>query len=115
MTAAFNKNVLRVLARELDGDIDERSFEHLAFYDEALERIEMHLVSMRAQTMTLRAADLRIELATGERILTEISRKFTLVQRRAHALARRHADRRMDPRGQRHVRPLRRSSRLTSA
>ena len=78
VTAAFNKNVLRVLARELDGDVDERSFEHLAFYDEALERIEMHLVSMRAQTMTLRAADVRIELATGERIMTEISRKFTL-------------------------------------
>jgi L-histidine N-alpha-methyltransferase len=77
VTAAFNKNVLRVLARELDGDIDDRSFEHLAFYDEALQRIEMHLVSMRAQTMTLRAADVRIELATGERILTEISRKFT--------------------------------------
>ena len=78
VTAAFNKNVLRVLARELDGDVDERSFEHLAFYDEALQRIEMHLVSMRAQTMTLRAADVRIELATGERIMTEISRKFTL-------------------------------------
>jgi L-histidine N-alpha-methyltransferase len=77
VTAAFNKNVLKVLARELDGDIDERSFEHLAFYDEALERIEMHLVSMRPQTMTLRAADVRIELATGERIMTEISRKFT--------------------------------------
>ncbi len=77
VTAAFNKNVLRVLARELDGDVDDRSFEHLAFYDEALQRIEMHLVSMRPQTMTLRAADVRIELATGERILTEISRKFT--------------------------------------
>jgi L-histidine N-alpha-methyltransferase len=77
VTAAFNKNVLRVLARELDGDIDDRSFEHLAFYDEALQRIEMHLVSMRPQTMTLRAADVRVELATGERILTEISRKFT--------------------------------------
>lgn len=78
VTAAFNKNVLRVLARELDGDVDERSYEHLAFYDEALQRIEMHLVSMRAQTMTLRAADVRVELATGERIMTEISRKFTL-------------------------------------
>jgi L-histidine N-alpha-methyltransferase len=77
VTAAFNKNVLRVLARELDGDVDERSFEHLAFYDEALQRIEMHLVSMRAQRLTLRAANVRIELATGERILTEISRKFT--------------------------------------
>jgi L-histidine N-alpha-methyltransferase len=78
VTAAFNKNVLRVLARELDGDVDDRSFEHLAFYDETLQRIEMHLVSMRAQTMTLRAADVRIELATGERVLTEISRKFTM-------------------------------------
>jgi L-histidine N-alpha-methyltransferase len=77
VTAAFNKNVLRVLARELDGEIDEAAFEHLAFYNEPLQRIEMHLVSARAQTVTLRAADLRIELAAGERILTEISRKFT--------------------------------------
>jgi L-histidine N-alpha-methyltransferase len=77
VTAAFNKNVLRVLARELDGEVDERSFEHLAFYNEALQRIEMHLVSTRPQTMALRRADLRIDLASGERILTEISRKFT--------------------------------------
>jgi L-histidine Nalpha-methyltransferase len=77
VTAAFNKNVLRVLSRELDGDVDERSFEHLAFYDEELQRIEMHLVSTRAQRMTLRAANMRIDLASGERIRTEISRKFT--------------------------------------
>jgi L-histidine Nalpha-methyltransferase len=77
VTAAFNKNVLRVLARELDGDVDEADFEHLAFYDEVLQRIEMHLVSTRRQTLTLRAADVRIDLAKGERILTEISRKFT--------------------------------------
>jgi L-histidine N-alpha-methyltransferase len=77
VTAAFNKNVLRVLVRELDGMIDERSFEHLALYDEARARIEMHLVSTRAQTITLRAADVHVELDLGERILTEISRKFT--------------------------------------
>ena len=77
VTAAFNKNVLRVLARELDGKIDEAAFEHLAFYNEPLQRIEMHLVSTRAQSMALRAADVRIDLASGERILTEISRKFT--------------------------------------
>ena len=77
VTAAFNKNVLRVLGRELDGDFDESAFEHLAFYDEARQRVEMHLVSMRGQTFSLRAANLRFELATGERILTEISRKFT--------------------------------------
>jgi L-histidine N-alpha-methyltransferase len=77
VTAAFNKNVLRVLARELGGELDEGAFEHLAFYNEPLQRIEMHLVSTRAQKMTLHAADLAIELEAGERILTEISRKFT--------------------------------------
>jgi L-histidine N-alpha-methyltransferase len=77
VTAAFNKNVLRVLARELEGDIDEAAFEHLAFYNEPLQRIEMHLVSTRSQTMTLHKADLRIDVGAGERILTEISRKFT--------------------------------------
>ncbi len=77
VTAAFNKNVLRVLSRELDGEIDEAAFEHLAFYNEPLQRIEMHLVSTRAQPLTLRAADVRIDLGGGERILTEISRKFT--------------------------------------
>jgi L-histidine N-alpha-methyltransferase len=77
ITAAFNKNVLRVLSRELDGDFDVSQFEHLAFYDVRRERIEMHLVSLRRQTVTLRAIDLRFELAEGERILTEISRKFT--------------------------------------
>jgi L-histidine N-alpha-methyltransferase len=77
ITAAFNKNVLRVLARELDGEIDVDAFDHLAFYDAALQRIEMHLVSTRAQQVTLRGADLSVSLAAGEHVLTEISRKFT--------------------------------------
>jgi L-histidine N-alpha-methyltransferase len=77
VTAAFNKNVLRVLARELDGAIDLGSFDHLAFYDAERERIEMHLVSTRAQTIDLRAAALRFDLERGERVMTEISRKFT--------------------------------------
>jgi L-histidine Nalpha-methyltransferase len=77
VTAAFNKNVLRVLSRELDGDFDEHAFEHLAFYDVELQRIEMHLVSKWRQVATLRAIDLRVELAAGERVMTEISRKFT--------------------------------------
>ncbi len=77
VTAAFNKNVLRVLARQLDGELDERGFEHLAFYDEERQRIEMHLVSTRAQVLALQAADVRVTLSEGERVLTEISRKFT--------------------------------------
>jgi L-histidine N-alpha-methyltransferase len=77
VTAAFNRNILRVVARELDGDVDEAAFDHHAFYDEARERIEMHLVASRATTITLRAADVRIEMGAGDGILTEISRKFT--------------------------------------
>ncbi len=77
VTAAFNKNMLRVLSRELDGDFDERAFDHLAFYDGERQRIEMHLVSQRRQVVALRAIDLRMELASGERIMTELSRKFT--------------------------------------
>jgi L-histidine Nalpha-methyltransferase len=77
ITAKFNKNVLRVLARELAGEISDRFFEHVAVYDEARERIEMRLVSTREQTIVLRRADLRVVLSKDESILTEISRKFT--------------------------------------
>lgn len=77
VTAAFNKNILRVLARELDGDVDEHAFEHLALYEVERQRIEMHLVSLRPQTLRFRAANLSVELARGERVLTEISRKFS--------------------------------------
>jgi L-histidine N-alpha-methyltransferase len=77
VTAAFNKNVLRALSRELDGDFDESAFDHLAFYDGRRSRIEMHLVSRRRQAVSLRAIDLRFELSEGERVMTEISRKFT--------------------------------------
>ena len=77
VTAAFNKNVLSVLARELDGQIDEGAFDHLALYDETRERVEMYLVSQRAQVMTLCSGDVHIELERGERVMTEISRKFT--------------------------------------
>jgi L-histidine N-alpha-methyltransferase len=77
ITAAFNKNVLRVIARELDGDIDVGAFDHLAFYDPELQRIEMHLVSRRAQTLVVREAGLSARVEAGERIRTEISRKFT--------------------------------------
>jgi L-histidine N-alpha-methyltransferase len=77
VTAAFNRNVLRVLSRELDGDFDPAAFEHRASYDGARARIEMHLVSTRRQVVSLRRIDLRVAFADGEPILTEISRKFT--------------------------------------
>jgi L-histidine N-alpha-methyltransferase len=77
VTAAFNKNVLRVLSRELDGNFDPAAFRHLARYDAGRERIEMHLVSLRRQSVSLRTIDLAFELEPEEPILTEISRKFT--------------------------------------
>ncbi|MDP9148693.1 MAG: L-histidine N(alpha)-methyltransferase [Myxococcota bacterium] len=77
VTAAFNKNVLRAISRDLDADFDERVFEHLAIYEPSLARIEMYLVATRRHTVTVRAIDLRVELAEGERVMTEISRKFT--------------------------------------
>ncbi|HEX8791299.1 MAG TPA: L-histidine N(alpha)-methyltransferase [Polyangiaceae bacterium] len=77
VTAEFNRNVLRVVSHELDGDFDERAFDHLAFYEPGRQRIEMHLVARSVQRVTIRDIDLSFELAAGERILTEISRKFT--------------------------------------
>jgi uncharacterized SAM-dependent methyltransferase len=53
VTAAFNLNVLERINRELGGDFDLSSFRHHAFYNEAESRIEMHLVSTRAQRATI--------------------------------------------------------------
>jgi L-histidine N-alpha-methyltransferase len=76
VTAEFNRNVLRVLNRDLGADFDLDSFRHRAFYNPAASRIEMHLVATRAQTVTLPHAG-RIVFAEGETIRTEISCKYT--------------------------------------
>ena len=75
VTAAFNLNVLRVLNRELGADFDVDAFRHHAFYDEDQGRIEMHLVADAPQTITIPDVG-TIQLAAGESILTEISRKY---------------------------------------
>jgi L-histidine N-alpha-methyltransferase len=75
-TADFNKNVLRVVNRELDGDLDVESFAHVAVWNADDEWIEMRLRSTHAQTATLRALDLRVDFAAGEEVRTEISAKF---------------------------------------
>jgi L-histidine Nalpha-methyltransferase len=77
LTAAFNLNVLRVLNRELDADFDLQAFEHLAPYNANVRQMEMYLVARAAQTVHLGALNRSIGLEAGERILTEISRKFT--------------------------------------
>jgi L-histidine N-alpha-methyltransferase len=77
VTAEFNRNVLRILNRELDADFDVESFRHEAFFNGTDSQIEMHLRTAQRQRVTIPAADLIVELAAGESIRTEISRKFT--------------------------------------
>jgi L-histidine N-alpha-methyltransferase len=77
LTAAFNLNVLRVLNRELDAGFDVQAFDHEASYNESEHQVEMYLVANRRHTVPLRALSEQLLIDTGERILTEISRKFT--------------------------------------
>jgi L-histidine N-alpha-methyltransferase len=77
VTAAFNKNVLHVLNRELDADFDPDQFEHVAVWNSGQQWIEMHLESQQEQTVHLPVLDLKIVLADRERVRTEISAKFT--------------------------------------
>ena len=76
VTADFNRNVLRVLNRELDGDADIEAFRHVALWDAEHEWIEMRLQAESAQTVHLAAIDLTVEFAPGEQLHTEISSKF---------------------------------------
>ncbi len=76
VTAAFNMNLLVRFNRELGSDFDLKGFRHEAHYDADLGRIEMHLVSLRDQTVTLDGQ--RIAFAAGETIHTENSYKYTL-------------------------------------
>ncbi|MDP9115835.1 MAG: L-histidine N(alpha)-methyltransferase, partial [Actinomycetota bacterium] len=76
VTAAFNKNVLRVVNRELDADFDLDRFAHRAVWDAKHEWIEMRLQSTRAQVVQLRHLDLEVSFQEGEQLRTEISAKF---------------------------------------
>ena len=75
VTAEFNRNMLRVLNRELDADFDISMFAHHAFYDRQLGRIEMHLVSVGAQRVCIPGAG-TFDFANGETVRTEISCKY---------------------------------------
>jgi L-histidine N-alpha-methyltransferase len=77
VTADFNRNVLRVLNRELQADFDPARFEHVAFFDPDSAQIEMHLRARQAHTVRVAALDLSVAFRAGETIHTESSRKFT--------------------------------------
>jgi L-histidine Nalpha-methyltransferase len=77
ITCEFNRNILRVVNRGVDADFEPEAFAHLAFYDRAASRIEMHLVPASRQVVRLRRLGLTIEVAANESIWTESSYKFT--------------------------------------
>src|SRR5271157_4687046 len=77
VTADFNRNVLRVLNRELDAGFDPEDFDHVALFDSEHEWIEMRLRSRREHTTLVRALDLPVHFDAGEELRTEISAKFT--------------------------------------
>ena len=76
VTAAFNKNVLAVINRELGADFDLDAFEHVAAWDPADEWIEMRLRATRDQQVRIAALDLDVTFERGELMRTEISAKF---------------------------------------
>jgi L-histidine Nalpha-methyltransferase len=77
VTAEFNRNMLRILNRELDADFPCELFEHVAFFDTDNEWIEMRLRARRACHVRIGALDLEVDFARGEELRTEISAKFT--------------------------------------
>jgi L-histidine Nalpha-methyltransferase len=77
ITSEFNRNILRVVNRGLDADFEPEAFAHLAFYNSAACRIEMHLVPTSRQIVQLRRLDLTVQIAADETIWTENSYKFT--------------------------------------
>lgn len=76
VTAAFNRNVLAVVNRELSADFVIDAFEHIARWNDDEERIEMWLRASTAQHVRIPALDLEVDFAAGEEILTEVSCKF---------------------------------------
>jgi L-histidine N-alpha-methyltransferase len=77
VTAEFNRNLLRVLNRELRADFDPEDFEHVALFNHEHEWIEMRLRARREHTTLVRALDLPVHFHAGEEMRTEISAKFT--------------------------------------
>jgi len=77
VTAEFNRNLLRVLNRELQADFDPDDFEHVALFNREHEWIEMRLRARREHTTTVHDLGLSVHFEQGEEMRTEISAKFT--------------------------------------
>lgn len=77
VTAQFNKNILNVVNQLLETDFKEKDFEHVAFYAETENRIEMHLKAIKNIVVKSQWIDAPIFLSKGETIHTENSHKYT--------------------------------------
>ena len=77
ITAAFNRNLLAVLNRELGADFEVERFAHRAVWDAENSWIEMRLLAAESMTVKLPEIDLVVDFAAGEQMRTEISTKFT--------------------------------------
>ena len=77
VTAAFNKNLLVRINRELGGNFDLAAFAHRAVWEPEQQRIEMHLVSLADQQVRIPASGLTVSFGRGEWIWTESSYKYT--------------------------------------
>ena len=77
VTAAFNRNLLVRINRELEGDFALNQFEHVARFNPRARSVEMHLLSKRDQTVTIPAAGFSVRFAAGETIWTESSHKYS--------------------------------------
>jgi L-histidine N-alpha-methyltransferase len=77
VTAAFNRNLLARVNRELGGQFDLHAFRHRAIYNEEAGRVEMYLVSLLAQKVKIDQMDLEVDFAEGEAIHTENSYKYS--------------------------------------
>jgi L-histidine N-alpha-methyltransferase len=83
ITAAFAKNCLTVLNRELGADFDLDAYSFVPFWDPHLERMDLRLRADMPQSVSIPGADLQLQLASGEEIRVEISTKFRPDQLRA--------------------------------
>lgn len=77
VTAAFNRNALAVMNRELGADFDVESYDHVAHWNDEAAWIEMRLVARTRQCVRVAALDVVLTLEAGEWLRTEISAKFT--------------------------------------
>jgi dimethylhistidine N-methyltransferase len=78
VTAAFNLNLLERINRELGANFVLRQFEHVARFNQDVGSIEMHIRSLKKQTVTIPAAAVSVTFAEGETIWTESSHKYSL-------------------------------------